>query len=551
MHTVGNLFLADGKWYIDAQPHVMLRAKRLFAGSLNQERIVKVADTQENAVDLLWFMSRFPLEITKKEKKYLDQQAAAAQERTEQTRNLLAGHAGKVVELAKPLYKYQVQAVQFWLLNPRFLCGDDLGLGKTIQAIGGAANGLTPMACVVPNHLQRQWEAQFAAFAPSLLTHIAKKGQSYSLPASTQVLILNYDKLAGWAEYISTWARSVVYDEVQNLARRGSQKYAAALDVADKVTHIQGMSNTPIRNYGGEMFNVLSVLGCGDHLGSRDEFYREWCGRRPGTDSEPLLLSPEAFVKWLSENGLMLRRTAEQAGVKKHTPSVIPHEVDCDLAPLNEVASAAEELARIIVGEAESTNFDKMRAAGNLDWMLRQATGIAKAPYVAAFAQMHIENGEKVVIGLWHREVYTVLATRLQQFGVVQYSGTESPAQKEAAEKAFVEGDAKVLLLSLQSGEGLDGLQLASRICIVAEFPWTWSALHQLFGRLARPGQKHQVLAYALYTESGSDPIVMERIGLKKTQHDRLINPGAPIVTQVDKGHLKKLAQAWLERNKK
>jgi hypothetical protein len=43
---------------------------------------------------------------------------------------------------------------------------------------------------------------------------------------------------------------------------------------------------------------------------------------------------------------------------------------------------------------------------GDFDWKMRQATGIAKAPYVAEFVKLLLESEQKVVLFGWHRDVY-------------------------------------------------------------------------------------------------------------------------------------------------
>lgn len=565
--------MQSGTWVIDAEPHVMIRAKRLFSGSHVRAEQVRVSHTGENAVDLLWFMERFPLEIDERERRFMASAASEALKRVEDTHALLSG-ARKVAParaLEKPLRPYQETAVGFWQINPRCLCADDLGVGKTVQAIGGVAQGLTPAAVVVPTHIQRQWKAKFAEFAPWLNVHIARKGKPYKLPQFANglelrgnrtgerchVLVLNYHKLAGWAPFLGEWANAIIYDEVHNLSSRGSGdktslKYDAACLLARGTHPILGMSNTPIRNYGGEMYNVLTVLGLHKHIGSREEFKREWCKEAYG-NGEPPLKSPEAFVSWLKDAGLMLRRTARDCGLPVHEPEVIPFEVDSDPAALEAVNDAAEELARLILREGESRRGEKMQAASDLDWRLRQATGIAKAPYVAELVRIIVESGEKVVVGVWHREVYTILENRLQGIRCARYSGSESPAQKEAAKAEFCKGGAQVLLLSNRSGEGLDGLQYASHIGVFAELDWSWTAHKQFMGRLARDGQQHRVLFYFPHTDDGSDPVMVQTLGIKRDQGERLINPEAPAVEmmQVDKDHIRSLAMNWLERKGK
>ncbi len=71
--------------------------------------------------------------------------------------------------------------------------------------------------------------------------------------------------------------------------------------------------------------------------------------------------------------------------------------------------------------------------------MMRQATGIAKAPYVAEFVRMLVESGESVMLYGWHRDVYNIWLERLAEFNPVMYTGTEGPAAKERSKQAFLE----------------------------------------------------------------------------------------------------------------
>lgn len=569
---LGKVKRIDGRWHVDAEPHVMVRAKRLFSASLGRHGTVIISATEENSTDLLWFMERFPLKISPADLEHARALSASHAARLEANAKILRRRKATVKrDLEKPLREYQRVAVQWWQLNPRHLNADDLGVGKTIQAIGGVVQDGGHAACVVPNHIQRQWKQKFAEFAPWLNVHIARKGTKYNLPEfingveirkgvrktgdKCDVLILNYEKLVGWCAFIAEWAAQVVYDEAEELAREGSQKYDSALLISRNVPRLLGMTNTPIRNYGGEMYNVYRALGLEDFLGTKEEFRREWCHGyvehgRPG--KEPLLKNPEAFVAHLKANGLMLRRTSEECGLKTHKPEVIPFEIDCDAMSLRQLDRDAEALARVILGQTGASNFDKMQAANELDWKLRQATGIAKAPGVAELVRMLVHSGEKVLLSGWHREVYDIWNFRLREFNPVMYTGTESAARKEASKQAFINGDAQVMMISNRSGSGLDGLQHVCRIAVVGELDWSWSRLKQLFGRLARDGQQGRVLAYVAHTDEGADPAMLEVLGIKKDQLQGITDPDEKEeIKQIDPEHIKSLARDYLQRRGK
>lgn len=133
-------------------------------------------------------------------------------------------------------------------------------------------------------------------------------------------------------------------------------------------------------------------------------------------------------------------------------------------------------------------------------------------------------------------------------FPPVMYTGTESAAAKEVSRKAFVEGDAKVLLMSLRAGAGLDGLQHACRTVVIAELDWSPAVHHQSIGRVHRDGQPDPVVAYFLVADHGADPIIVDVLGLKREQIDGVIDPNAELVErlEVDGDRIKRLAEAYL-----
>ena len=206
----------------------------------------------------------------------------------------------------------------------------------------------------------------------------------------------------------------------------------------------------------------------------------------------------------------MIRRTRKDVGRELPGLSVVPYAVDADEAALDSVGDSCRELAKIILAQGEGYRGQKMHASEELSNKLRQATGIAKAPYVSDFVRLLVEAGEKIVLFAWHREVYSIYLDKLKEFNPVMYTGSESTAQKEAAKNAFVEGDSKVMLISLRAGAGLDGLQNACRTVVFGELDWSPGVHVQCAGRVARDGQQEKVVAYFLISDGGSDPIVSE-----------------------------------------
>ncbi|MEG7688958.1 ATP-dependent helicase, partial [Listeria monocytogenes] len=91
--------------------------------------------------------------------------------------------------------------------------------------------------------------------------------------------------------------------------------------------------------------------------------------------------------------------------------------------------------------------------------------------FVADFVTTLVESGEKVLLYGWHRKVYTEWKLLLSQFKPAFYTGTESTTVKEHELGRFLDpaGDCQVMIMSLRSGAGVDGLQFVCSTVVYGE----------------------------------------------------------------------------------
>jgi len=545
VRTYGSVVRRDGEWRITCEPHVMVRLKRVFARvEKKQHGTVRLSDTPENSFELRWFLQRYPMELDVATEVELDQRSVEYERGQMQLAAIVAeGYTPRPFKLAVEPRRYQAVAAELALQTGGLLCADDVGLGKTATAICTLTDPRTRPALVVTlTHLPPQWVSELGKFAPALRVHVLKKGQPYPLPEPfPDVIVCNYHKLSGWADTLSPRIRSLIFDECQELRLSGSQKYAAAEHLAEKAVLRLGLSATPIYNYGGEVFTVLEVLRPGA-LGSYEEFSREWGGKH--------VSEPKVFGAYLRDQGLMLRRTRSDVGRELPSLSRVPHHVDADMNALDKVAPTAAELARIILAQGEAQRGDKFRASEELSYLLRQATGVAKAGHVAAFVRLLVESGESVVLYGWHHEVYAIWREALADLKPAFFTGKESQKQKWDARQAFLDGEAKVLVMSFRAGGPLDALQATCRTVVLGELDWSPGVHEQDIGRVHRDGQGDPVVAYFLIAEAGSDPVIADVLGLKRQQSEGVRDPHADLVEelQVDPAHMKRLAAAYLKQ---
>ncbi|MGE3889435.1 MAG: SNF2-related protein [Vicinamibacterales bacterium] len=554
MKTYGTLAWAENVWTIDAEPHVHLRAKRIFARLEAKARgALAVRSTPDVCRDLEWLLERYPLTMSDRDRQVLQAGAQGHREQMQRLEDLFSGaSAPPAFALAKPARSYQAKEAAILLEHGGVLVGDEVGLGKTVTAICAMTDPRAlPAVVVCQPHLCRQWAAKIEEFAPELRAHVLKKGSPYRLPKwfgrEPDVLVSSYHKLAGWGPWLAKWARFIVFDEVQELRHRDTQRYGHAKMIAAAAAYRLGLSATPVYNYGGEIYSVLDMLkpGC---LGTPSEFFTEWC---VGHDQRKARLKePRVFGAWARDQFLIVRHTRKEVGRELPPVQRITQEVDADPGHIRAIESTAADLARMILATEVLEKGARWQASEQLSNLLRQATGIAKAPHVASFVRMLVEQGERPVVCAWHREVYRILQDKLADLSPVLYTGTESAAEKDQAAAAFIAGEAQVLLLSLRSGAGLDGLQAASSCLVFAELDWSPGVHEQCIGRLARDGQDSPVVAYFLVSDAGADPAIAEVLGLKREQAEGIRNPDAEYLEEVadDTDRVRVLAEAYLRQ---
>ena len=546
-------------WEIECEPHVSIRLKRWFSkiDSAHYGKRHRLKATPENCRDLEAFLFRYPMDVRPSEM-FLKERADEHRERMSIVEGLLRGQGNdRIFPLKLSPREYQSLAANMWMTTGGLLLADDVGLGKTAVSFCGFIDpALRPALVVTLSHLPLQWKSELEKFT-DLKAHILKKGQPYDILDKDgklpDVIISNYHKLAGWGETLEPIVKSIVFDECQELRHRGTQKYEAAEMIAHSCDFRLGLSATPIYNYGGEIFNVCNVL-CPDALGTWEEFSREWCEFR---GDKYVIDNPAAFGVYARETGVMLRRTRKE--VQRELPGVIrvPQWIQTDPEAFKKLKGQAIELAKLILRQNQDFRGQKMQAAGEFDMKMRQATGIAKAPFVADFVRFLVEeNGTPVVLYGWHRDVYEIWLEKLRgnplrgiaDLNPVMYTGSESPKQKEESKQAFLSGKSKVMIISLRAGAGMDGLQEVCHCCVFGELDWSPGVHEQCEGRLHRDGQDEPVTSYYLLADEGSDPVVSDVLGVKKQQIEGIRDPNQELVTklQVDPDHIKKLAERYL-----
>lgn len=541
MTGAGTLRFEAGEWIITTTPDIAMRLKRIFPRmNATVATELRLRETPEIANDLEWVRVRFPFSMSAADEHRMIQIAAGHRKKLAELEAIAAEPEKlKAFPLAIPPREYQTLATTLYLKQGHLLCADEVGLGKTVTAIGSLTDPRTlPALIVVKAHLTKQWAAEVKRFIPGTVVHIVKTTAVYHLPPA-HVYVITYSKLSFWWGIFARKVRSVIYDEIQELRVQKAKKYKAAELLNGELKFKLGLSATPVCNYGGEIWSVINLLAP-DALGDEDEFHREWCVDGPG--GKQVVKDAVALGHYLRRQNLMIRRTRKD--VKRELPPVTRYvqEASFDEAIYNRGLSSADELAKIILsGEFTARG----RAARQLDLELRQTTGLAKAPFVAELVRMLLDSGEKVLLGGWHRAVYDVWLDRLRDKKPAFFTGHENDVQKEKARLDFIEGRTDLLIMSLRSGAGTNGLQDVCSVAVLGELDWVPAVHDQFIGRLARDGQLEGVQVFIPVAPVGSDPTMASVLGLKHAQATGIVDLGrqcSPDFVETDPQRLRWLA---------
>ncbi len=517
-------------WVIKGERGVTELAKRLFPGSQGGKRGEARFTAHKRTVgDVNWLMLRYPLSISEKDRLRWER---AVEDARKYYQNLeKAGNAPPARQLQEGQFHGELRPFQLtglsWLeLTERALLADEMGLGKTVQALACVAKeGIFPVLIVPPAHLTRNWLAETLRFlrieGREPRVHIVKGLTPYALPEA-DVYILHYLLLRGWKETLPNMHfHTVIFDEVQELRRAGSEKYSAASLLAESCERVIGLSGTPIYNYGGEIWNVVNVSDY-HFLGDWESFSREWCmgyGNR-------ILQKPQELGEYLRSEGLMLRRTKEEVLPELPEKRRLVQEIDADDSMYQRLmAPIWEKLYRWQKDEALSPS-QRALLEDQISQEARQATGIAKADYVCQFVRALLNNGEKVLLFAHHHAVMDIYRQELKSEKPVFITGRESSTQKEDAVDQFMLGKTNLCCISLRAASGLN-LQAAT--CVVfGELDWSPAVHSQAEDRAHRMGQKDSLLCYYLVSPRGSDQDMQEALGLKVSQFVQLMGQTTP-----------------------
>ena len=425
------------------------------------------------------------------------------------------------------LYPYQKAGARFLAARPSAMLADDMGVGKTCQAIAACDEaGVRSALVICPGIARVNWKREFERWqtCDRRVAVIRTSADLFTLPVwCADVLVISYTLLV--QEKVRRWLNNLRYDalicdEAHALKEKSSVRSKAVygsrfnreVGLASRADRVWLLTGTPMPNHPGELWTHVRALWPSllENVGlRRDDFLFRFCATDPLTGQVvgarrakelSAMLAPYVLCRKKAEvqPDLPPLRWAHVA-VAPDTLPPMPPELAAAAAVLEAaIANAAgdEEAAAVI--EAE-----KMHLA-----TLRRWTGVAKAAAVADLIKADFDAGlDCVVVFALHTAVIEVLAAALGPGGGGVLSGSTPPKERQWLIDEFQAGRLRWLVCQLTVASTALTLTRAAQV-VFAESSWVPADMAQAATRTHRIGQERSVLAKVVSLAGSIDEAV-------------------------------------------
>jgi SNF2 family DNA or RNA helicase len=417
------------------------------------------------------------------------------------------------------LYNYQSDGVQFLMNHPIALLGDEMGLGKSIQAIASLRllvhqGAVTRVLILCPKSLVFDWYYKLKQWAPDLRVlpiEGPKRRRQWYWRSKTHVNLIGYE----------TWARDVkeglvnpddfdlvILDEVQRIKNPSTATHQAVTQL--KAPYRWGLSGTPLENSVAELIAIFAYLVPG-----------LLPAVRKGVQTSVVRERIAPYV---------LRR--RKVDVLQHLPPKQHQTVWLDLTPVQRMAYEAAERAGVFNLKQAATGdtsmlalvlLTKLKQICNLD---QPTGGSAKMDYLAKELPRLQAQGEKALIfSQYPEKTLKPLLPRLAPFRVALFDGSLSDWNRQLLIHRFQHADDPGLLaMSLKCGGVGITLTRANHVFHFDHW-WNPAAALQAEDRAHRIGQKLPVYVTTLLTRGTVEERIAELLEQKRELFHQVMDP--------------------------
>ena len=405
------------------------------------------------------------------------------------------------------LYLYQEDGVRFLSHRNTACLADDMGLGKSVQAIAAADEiGAQTVVVLCPASARVNWIREFAKWqTKARAAGIIRTGTDNAVPLG--VTICSYDlahRQAVAAKLAALDIDLLILDEGHYLKSRRARRTKAVYGkdgLASRAKTVWVLTGTPAPNNPAElwpMLNALMPMAITNGSGRPMDYWRFVNGFCSTVDNGfGIKITGGKNIGNLKHRiaPYFLRR--KKADVLPDLPPIRFADLVLEPGPLALQLAEAElgpegDAIRAAVAEADSDGLVSVQSSVAA---LRRLTGLAKVRPVIDQVVDDLEGGlGKIVIFAWHRDVICQISEGLTKYRPCVLHGGTSFVERQLAIDGFQQhADRRVFVGQVTAAGTAITLTAASDV-LFAETSWVPADNAQAAARCHRIGQRSGVL---------------------------------------------------------
>ena len=443
-------------------------------------------------------------------------------------------------------FPYQIEGAKFLASKPQALLGDEMGLGKSAQAIHACdLVGAFQILVVCPAAVRINWDREFHRFSP--MDRPCKVIQTGKEKPINGVNVVSFDLLAKLLDPLRAVNWDVlIIDEAHYLKERSAKRtkaiygHAFKNGIAHKAKHVWRLTGTPMPNDASELYTHLRSAGVVNE--PYWDFVYRFCAGFEGDYGYKItgVKNVPQLKELLAQ--MMLRRKKEEVmtelpPITFHNVTVERSEVELDPwfyenwkpigipAFLEQIKGVDQSLKTALqtIKTGHHHNSDDsvalLESFAKSTSTLRRYIGLAKLPKVLDIIEEDLASGaiEKIVLFAMHQQVIEQTRTRFRKYGAVTlYGGTPTAKRQYNIDKFMNDKRCRVFIGQVvAAGTGIT-LTSAHEVAFI-EADWVPANNAQAAMRCHRVGQTKPVRV-RFFTCAGSVDEEVMRVLVHKTR---------------------------------
>jgi SNF2 family DNA or RNA helicase len=417
--------------------------------------------------------------------------------------------------LSGTLMPYQKAGVAYASTVGRCLIADQMGLGKTVEAIATLeSKDAFPAIIVCPASLKENWRREFAKWLPHRTVNVVSGKTDI---VSCDVNVVNYDILYKFVEPIKHLEpNGLILDESHYVKNATSKRAKAAKDIAASVSRsgaVLLLSGTPVMNRPAELVSQLEIMGMLSRFGGKWSFLKRYANAHHngfGWDTGGASNLVELNTK-LRQN-CYIRRTKDE--VLQELPDKVRNVVHLDVsgAGFKDYRNAENDLVSFLSANGYKAKDSSEHLARTQ--VLKKLAAWAKMDAVEEWIDSFLESCDRKLVVFAHNvDVVDHLSSK---YGGFRVSGRDTLEERQRAVDAFQnDKEARVIVLNLQAG-GVGITLTAGSDVVFVQMGWTPGEHDQAEDRCHRIGQKNNVQAWYLLAADTIDEDIYDLVDAKR-----------------------------------